>query len=257
MLMNHSYGCFHTGYTGREVDIGTWTRCKLREFLFYFTCDYSAWILVAVSLERTISLFFPFKAKFIFTKKNTKILLCILLICMSGVNMHLFFTHELENSQCVRSDKISKYFFENIWPWLDAVISSYCPSFLMIICNSLIICKLHKEKNIKSSMKGSSAISKNSLQASVILLGVTALFIFTTGPITAYLILVRAFKFKFSQTVFDILDMIFFLNFSCNILFYAYSGSVFRQEVKKLFCSKRGTIHPSSSNSIATTEIGN
>ena len=246
-----------TGHTERKYDIGTWTGCKLREFLFFFTCDYSAWILVCISLERTIPLYLPFKAKFICTKRNAKTVLCVLFIGMTGINGHLFFSHELKGSQCVWSDKVGMYFFENVWPWLDAVVSSYFPSLLMIICNSMIIYKLRAEKNAKSSKTGSSAISKNSLQATLILLGVSALFIFTTVPMTAYLVIVRAFKFKFSQPVYDILDMIFFLNFSCNIFFYSYSGSLFREEVKKLFCSQKNAIQPSSSNSTGTTGVSN
>ncbi len=228
------------------MDISTWTGCKLRDFLFYFTCDYSAWILVAVSFERTISLYLPFKAKFICTKKNAKIVLCILFICLTGVNFHLFLSHDLADSQCVRSTNVGEYFFENLWPWIDAVVSSYCPSFIMVICNSMIIYRLLKEKYVNANNTGSSAISKNSLQTTFMLLGISALFISTTVPITAYVVMFNSFNFKFSQPIYDILDMVFYLNFSCNFLFYCYSGSIFRNEVKKLFCKGRSAVKPLS-----------
>ncbi len=151
--------------------------------------------------------------------------------------MHLFFSHKSNGSQCTLSHSTSIHFIEKIWPWIDGIISSYLPAFLIGGFNFLIIYKLKQNNRIKPNVTiTSTSTSKASSQITFILLCISTFFISTTVPITAYIIMFRAFHFEFSQEIYDILNLTFYLNFCCNILFYCYSGSLFQKELKQLFC---------------------
>ncbi len=236
------------GYTDGRVDINTWTGCKIRHFLFFFPTSYSAWLLVAVTAERTIGLYLPFKAKFICTTRNAKIVSLVTALILALLNIHFFFIQKLEDSICVFTSKLSHDFRRNYFPFIDAVISSYLPALAMLICNSMIIYNLRKHQNaVQSNVTNQNEprrVSKRMLQTTFMLLGISTFFIFSTVPITAYVIMFRALKFEFSIVIFDILNMMFYLNFCCNFLFYSYSGSIFRNEIRKIFCLKPNAVEP-------------
>ena len=234
------------GYTDGQVDINTWTGCKIRHFLFFFPASYSAWLLLAVTLERTIGLYLPFKAKFICTTRNAKIVSLVTAIILTLLNLHFFFIQKLEGSTCVFTSKFSHDLRRNYFPFIDAVVSSYLPALAMLICNLMIIYNLRKQQNMArgnvTNKNEPRAVSKKMLQTTFMLLGISTFFIVSTVPITAYVIMFRALKFEFSILIFDILNMMFYLNFCCNFIFYCYSGSIFRNEMRKILGLKPNTV---------------
>ena len=73
-------GFLWTGYfpswlshvTRRAVNAYRWTDCKLVYFCWYFFLQYSPALLVMMSVEKCIALYFPFKTRNICTVKTAK-----------------------------------------------------------------------------------------------------------------------------------------------------------------------------------------
>ena len=49
------------------IDIDLWTKCKFGHYFFYFFTTYFTALLVIISVEKFIALYFPFKSKIICT----------------------------------------------------------------------------------------------------------------------------------------------------------------------------------------------
>ena len=60
--------------------------CKISWTLYYFAPQLSAWIVVCLSVERTLSLCFPFKFRTQGSDRRAKIAFPICLVCLAGIN---------------------------------------------------------------------------------------------------------------------------------------------------------------------------
>ena len=148
-----SFADLFTLYTGllrywirtlNGVDIRTFSDagCKIHTFLVYLSLDLTVWILVAVTLDRWLSVSLPFKAKRICSLKMSRIFVIIILIGLVLKNMHFFWTVELVQTwefRCDAGTESADNFINFVWPWID--FSTFCliPFTIMILCNIKII----------------------------------------------------------------------------------------------------------------------
>ena len=149
-----SFGDLFTLYTGLlrywirslpgETDIRRLTDagCKIHAFLVYFSLDVTVWILVAVTLDRCLSVSLPFKAKRICSIRMSRIVVIFILVLSCLKNMHFFWTVELVHTwefRCDAPTPESDDFLNFVWPWID--FSTFCaiPFTIMILCNIKII----------------------------------------------------------------------------------------------------------------------
>ena len=56
-----------------KIDPFTWADCKIGFFLFYFCSNYSSALLVIISIEKFVALYFPLKTKTLCTTKVAKV----------------------------------------------------------------------------------------------------------------------------------------------------------------------------------------
>lgn len=109
--------------------------CKLHVFLVYFSLDFSTWILVAVTIDRCISVCLPFHSKTYCTMKHAKITVITICLLMVVLNCHLFGTVGNVDGKC----KGNTSFIASVWPWIDLCMFCLGPFAVMTICNILII----------------------------------------------------------------------------------------------------------------------
>ena len=68
----------------------TW--CAIHMWLIYASISLSSWALVFITIQRTISIYFPLKNVTIATKSNTLIGLIVMTILICGINLHILWT---------------------------------------------------------------------------------------------------------------------------------------------------------------------
>ncbi|VDI46089.1 Hypothetical predicted protein [Mytilus galloprovincialis] len=121
-----------------DIDLRSFSNfgCKLHVFLVYFTLDFSTWILVAVTIDRCISVCLPFKSRDYCTMKHAKIAVISICFLLCALNGHLFGTVALDGNQGCYG--ISSFIL-SVWPWIDLCAFCIGPFAVMMVCNIFII----------------------------------------------------------------------------------------------------------------------
>lgn len=180
----------------------------------------SAWLIVVVTAERAFVIMFPFSSIRLYSRsRETLVVIVLSLACFLSAS-HFFlsvrlkagqekrFTIDIEQvqnySQCqLRSDL---YQFSKAWYWIDGLLYSYLPFFLIICLNGLIVSHVRKAKAHRnvltsrcttlsstqirdSSMHHSqpntnmAASSRQTVQVTLMLISISVCFLITTCPI--------------------------------------------------------------------------
>ena len=239
-----------------EVDIRelTLTGCKVHVFLVFFIKHFSAWLLVAVALERFISVWFPFGAKTICTHRNAALGVCAIAVALVGINLHFFWTFAKRIVPITNSNKTRRYacnhrqkfddFFNEIWPGLEASIFTYIPFTIMLVCNTLIIFRLARARLQRKRHGATSHGSHHSIRMTTMtgmLLAATFTFLILNTPVSLYLSGQSTFwkeerrRNQNFKIFWVITQQLMYLNNAINFLLYFISSRQFRQELKTLF----------------------
>jgi hypothetical protein len=254
----------------------------------YSSLDFSAWILIAVTLERVISAWLPHKARTLCTKKYAISLLIAIAVFILLLNAHLLygmvFIYRLNENgvtiveKCVEINADYRTFFNVSWPWIDFCAFCFIPFTVIVIGNALILFKVIKSQRkvqsrvVPSVQSGNRPVisSKHAGKQSsmtAMLFTLNVVFLVSTSPVSIYNIgypywSENASEHKFAQLDFwwAIVNMLMYMNNSLNFLLYCLSGTKFRLEVVRIFCSWRrgnnnGNLHRAAQSSYTRTKF--
>ncbi|KAK2158227.1 hypothetical protein LSH36_174g03050 [Paralvinella palmiformis] len=248
-----------SGVDVRELSVAS---CKIHIFLVYFLVHFEAWILVCVTVERLAAIFVPHRAREIFTKKfaSTQIALTGLVLMM--LNLHFFWTHTMVDGICFTGNDGHEDFMNNVWTWIDLMVSSCVPFVLMLSCNVGIITRLSYMQR-----KRRQSISTNKRRTSTmtgILITINFVFFLTTAPIAIYLSTEEHWIDAVEDeqrlnVVYACVNMVAYTNNAINFILYCVSGPSFRKELKTMlnidrFFSRVDPTEESNTGNLATTQ---
>lgn len=245
--------------------------CKLNIWLVYSSLDFSAWILIAVTLERVVSAWLPHNAKIVCTKKNAVTVLISIGVFIIGLNAHLMYGMGLKYNQgdsgvselaeCDEIDDSYRDFFAKTWPWIDLCVFCVIPFTVIVIGNVLILLRVIKSQNktksriMPSTQNGTiqttthSHGSKHSSMTAM-LFTLNVVFLVSTSPVSIYTIgepywAKGASGQKCAQLKlwWAIVNMFMYTNNSLNFLLYCLSGSRFRREVIRIFSFRKKNVN--------------
>ena len=196
----------------------------------YFCANYSSALLVIISVEKFVALYFPLKTKTICTvriAKRVSLFTTIPFLFFSGIVVYIGITKTEPNgnkwcSYGNASKKVKQIIFGIVWSGLY----SYGPFVIMIIANCAIIYKFISSKLITDESGPEStiqALSKSATRGTTMLLTVSFSFIILTAPIAIANILYKGMP----DDVFTINVAIEYVNHSINCVLYCISGSRF------------------------------
>ena len=228
----------------RQIDPFTWTDCKFAYiFSIIFVGHYSSALLVLMSVEKFLAIYFPFKTKSICTVKVAKRVTFLTSLIFVACESQFFFIIEADSkNECV-SVRVSKI-YELTCNHTDAALYSFGPFTIMTLTNCAIIAKILKAicQNRQGSTESTNqALSKFAGKRTAMLITISITFIILTGPVSVIYFItvdphprVRVLTFALSD-----------LNHAINGVLYCIVGSHFRNElVKVLPCWKhRSTKH--------------
>ena len=120
--------------------MATWTDCKPGFFWHEFAAQYSSMLLVVMSIEKFIALYFPLKAKSYCTVGTAKWVTGILAVIMAGLNSPIFISYKAFNQNCSVT-KHRKYL-----SMLNLLFYALVPIFYHVTCqyNNNIQTNVHK-----------------------------------------------------------------------------------------------------------------
>ena len=243
-----------------DVRLLTDAGCRTSLFFTYFSFQLSSWLLVAVTIERVISVMLPHKVKLGCTTMKAGITVLITIVCLAALNAHYFYgykmTHNPSNPRapivCGPYYDDYKEFVYDIWPWVDFAISFAVPFIIMTVGNTLIIVSLKRQTQRRRKM-GISQTEKEGRSITVMLILLCVIYFICLTPYTIFFIVLpyarkEAFKLPYSEMLKRMEMLIFvhavvscfsYINSATNFLLYFLSGSRFRAEVRHLFTCRR------------------
>ena len=221
----------------------------------YFCLNYSSALLVTISVEKFIALYFPLKTKTICTVRIAKRVSTVMALSFALFSAQFFYIGEtLTKNGGLYCDytKVSGEFRRILFGIVIAILYSYGPFLIMIIANFAIIYKFISAK-LKTSQEGtestSQALSKSAMNGTAMLLTVSFSFIILTAPIVLVNVIYKDNEIPY--TVFAITLAIEYVNHGINCVLYCLSGTRFRNELKKTICCYKDDLQRAITTSAA------
>ena len=225
------------------INLRIWTDCKLYYFLFRFGRHYSSMLLVLMSVEKCMVLYFPLSANKLCTVKTAKYVTGIVGIILSGYDFQYLIMFEASVDEHGLPDCEFQITYESILRFMDAVLYSFLPFVLMFLTNFAIAFKFMRAKCISnqtnSTESTSQALQKAATRGTAMVVTVSVTFLILTAPTAVYNVLHTSDvlrRFPFYKTFMNLAQ---YLNHSINGFLYCVVGSKFRVELFKIFCRKK------------------
>lgn len=221
--------------------------CKLQTFMQYSSSSTSSWLLAAVTIEKALSVMFPYWVRSACTIKSTYIVILTTWIVVYAVNMHfLFGMGHMYNKVCDAVSLPYMNFSFYVLPWIDFCLCFAIPISFISIGNIIIVHQLAVMRSRRKYLTNS-RVAKH-LSVPLILVMVNIVFTVTVGPIYTFSIIFPQLTESLdAQQIVSlkhiwgpILNSLWEMNAALNMVLYILSGTQFRNEVKHLLCcSKR------------------
>ena len=247
--------------TRLEIDIFVWTNCKVGYFLMYFAFNYSSALLVIISFERFLALYFPFKTKTLCTVRIARRVSFVAAILYLAFASQFFLMGKLfvdEYGKYCYYGNVSERYRNILFTTVFPILYSYGPFTLMIICNFAILYKFMKAK-FHSQNGGTEstnqALSKSATRGTAMLLTISFAFIILTGPI----VVANAVwpNSTIPYFIFRICIAFEYVNHGINGILYCISGTRFRNELKKTICPSKKGANQTVLSRTTTTSVSN
>ena len=222
--------------------------CKLDFWAFYSLGWLSAWLLVAMTIQRAASVVWPHKVSSTCTRRQARVSIATIVIFCFLLNSSLLYGLDIhpEFGICYFTDYFVSKLLEALL-WQDLLMSSLLPFSFLLLSNSVLTWKVLQSVRAARARLHSGqteqvdARQRKFMSMSVTLIAVSAAFIILTSPIG---ILSLASIINISNTDAINNDFVLFLggvgnllwytNSTINFFLYILTGSRFRQELKVL-----------------------
>jgi hypothetical protein len=215
-----------------DVRLSSRVACKVHVFFTYFFPQLSSWMIVLVSVERSLSV--TCFQRFV-TFPNAVIAwiitsVCIVFICIYPSIEYSLETLFLDLKTCLPHDNHEA--FSSAFSWVDFVFVVLVPLAIIIVCNGFLV-----HRRLKS---GRAMSTKTAM-----LLSVAMVFVLTTIPRSVYFLgLPWSDVEEDGQALFyDACILIYNFSNAVNFILYCVSSRRFREEIRTLLCCGREHHH--------------
>ena len=254
--------------TGFEMLHLSAASCKTFMFLLLFGQHMSAWLIVLVSLDRFVAVWFPFQSANLSNIRRARLIGLGLTVFMTLCNSHVFWTIHLlpssyddnttvagSNFHCIPDP--DGWFMNEAFNYIKFASYSLVPFFFVLLLNigiivqtirmsSLLLSAPRVRINFRSARSNSMNSTRNQnnwmlttqLKVTYMLLTVSFTWLFFTAPFNIQTLLaLKDIRFKsparqlLSKTI---CFLLMYLNHSINFLLYCVTGKRFRIGMKDL-----------------------
>ena len=111
-----------TPYVANRAD---WI-CRLWQFIFNVIIYTSGWLVVAMMIDRFVTVCVPAKARVVCTVFIAKVVCILIVVFLVVISIHAMWTYELTENGCY-IDPEQRDFQYITWPYISAILYSYMP----------------------------------------------------------------------------------------------------------------------------------
>ena len=219
--------------------------CRIQRFLLGSAKWMSAWILVAITLQRALSVWLPIRSRWLCKGLTKSAILFTMLLCSCGFNLHVFWTYK-SSSQIVRNrtrtdhcSQAERFFLLGVWPWIDSICAAFIPCAILLISNLTIIAKL---QSCRLCRRMESSQDRSNGATSAMLLAVSFTFLILSFHVVLGRFIVPIWvtqtdprRIAQLRLVYRTSTLLHYTNYAVNFLLYSVSGATFRQELYSTF----------------------
>ncbi|KAL4227520.1 Coagulation factor II (thrombin) receptor-like 1 [Mactra antiquata] len=203
-------------------------------FFIFFSPSLSTWLILCMSIERYMSLIYPFSFRPAGARIRALICFVSLILILTGINSHVFIYDRIYFS----------IWYEIASLWTLCII----PFVLINLTNILILIKLCKmrQQRLGQSRRPNPVTSFTKIAITSCVLQTISIV-----PLTIMLLAIFDYLDKdiLSMSGIDtIISSTLYLNNCFNVFIYYINSSIFRSDFKNIFCCccRRNTIHQSN-----------
>lgn len=228
--------------------------CIVVIWIVYSSGTVSAWLLVAVTLQRVMCVVWPHAMTSLCSTRKSIVLVLLIVTLPWALHSCFAFSYYVNaNSTCTHYDDL-EYFRFKVWPMVDMIVSSLVPATILLICNFILISRLYVSLNEARRLTGSSLSSRRRATSSttMTLVILTTAFLLLTLPINVQQLWEGELRVRAVSPIptsmeaktylaWTITDLLWYSNSALNFLFYCLSGSKFRNEFVVLLCCRENS----------------
>ena len=257
------------------VDLRAVLDCNVTSILHRIPKEISAWLLVAVSVERLLVVYLPTKAKTICDVKRSRVVVGLLIVAICAINWHSFGGfktnrpgHTVDgyvDKVCEgRSEFLSDYITNKLF-WKHGTLYSYIPTILLFATNLAIVVKFAgaawQQKRKVNPDTQSRTMAKHSTRMTIMGLTLSFTFLCLTLPsaiINLYfysnLAYVTSEPIRYYNHFLkdQMLSVLYHLNHAINFALYCVTSGKFRADLRALFRCHMRDVMPSVVNTAST-----
>lgn len=231
--------------------------CKIGVTLPCVSSTLSSWYLVAMTMQRAISVTWPHRVNVICTRNFSRVVTAVIGLVIMASYSHILYATSLltdvnKNSSCHAckcgpSNPHYIYFYNNVWVLVDLLIGSIVPFCLLLVSNIVLIrAVLTSVKNARQRLAvgQSTHVTARAMQASslsVTLIALSVTFVVLTGPHRVQIIMypyISGQQVRLEDSNLDLIFSMMYLllaaNSAVNFYLYCLTGTKFRKEVVQL-----------------------
>ena len=232
--------------------------CRIRVWISYAFNQMSAWILVAMTTHRAVSIVWPHGTGKLLKRCNAVMVVVSIVSFCALTNVHLLYGHSLqptEDSQradCFLNFVSDEYrmFFRLDWVWIDMAAAVFLPFACLLVTNTVLVRKvgqsLREARDSLAEGRSDPFASRDKKLSSmtITLIATSVAFLVLTSPIAVYMIwdgtlpydALRDVRFfAASELALSVSLMVWYTNLGINFYLYCLTGARYRAEFLKLF----------------------
>ncbi len=241
--------------------------CKIDKFFVMFLVHMDAWLLISLTGERVIGIIKPLKVATIVTRARVKVILAVMItfFIVWDVELSASSSIVIQSTNSTKSKAFCKrvnYYnvSKNVLSFKDTLgnmLFTFIAFAIILAMNIMLSVQLCRMKEARAELGATGrGIQNEAYKITGMVMAASLGFLALTSPVIIYVTTGTRNK---NDPIAMILKTIYHANPAANFYIYFLSGSLFRQEVKKLFspscCIKElgPTKHRSTSFTMTTS----
>lgn len=229
--------CFKTWVrivAGYELLHESYAACKIVTFLYLSSTYLSSWLIVAMTIDRFIAVWFPLKVATLCSIRHARKTTAIMVFLAFFSNIHVFWTMHLVDKSCTYTHYYS-YFMWNVFEPLKLAAYCFVPFAIVLSLNTALIYKLKwgsKYLHRQDTRDSTSSNAAGHDRIICLLLTVSFTWFFLTLPVSLLAYVPFLHDNPYGRTMCWVL---MYTNHSINFYLYCLTGRKFQQELKEAF----------------------
>ena len=228
--------------------------CKMIYWLLYVIGLTSPWILVAMTLQRAASIQWPHRVNAAWTARKARATVAVIVLWAALLNSHCLYGRGLRSLPggqqiCLFASDDYRDFFNDVWPSVDIVLSSFVPSALLVTANAVLVRRVRQAtREARETLAAGSGeqLKARQNQASgmtLTLVCVSLAFLLLTSPLCVFFVVRRtggrAVIRDVNEAAKNFLaeaagNVLWLANNAINFYIYALTGSRYRAALARM-----------------------